>query len=224
MYKKYYEDMDYINNMKSNKEYHVMHMQLGSVAQMAGYREVTKANPTFAIAKELVPLFNVDEMFIKTFNKFVTNVKQEKDIIGKCMTELFHYIFNAGENYASMAQERAFAMLTMAYLEGDLNKLFDAGMRQNFTKMLGLEKNQLKYMLETIAQATLQNTVHYSLLMGGATSNYEQYFLRTNLEKQVPLYLDKIFWKILILLSQDVCCFDEVIIDFLRKKLEKMEK
>jgi len=44
--------------------------------------------------------------------------------LGKCLADLFHYIFNAGENLASMAQERAFAMIAMAYFDGDLDRLF----------------------------------------------------------------------------------------------------
>ena len=68
-------------------------------------------------------------MFLKAFSKFVCNVRDDKQIVKKCLVELFHYIFNAGENYSSLAQERAFAMLTLAYLDGDLDQLFNNNVR-----------------------------------------------------------------------------------------------
>jgi hypothetical protein len=115
-FKKLYEDLDYINNMKSAREYHKVHLELATVAQLAAYREITKASEPLPFGEGYIPMFNVDEMFLKTFYRFVANIREEKKLICKCLAELFHYIFNAGENLASMAQERAFAMLVMAYL------------------------------------------------------------------------------------------------------------
>lgn len=43
-------------------------------------------------------------MFLKTLAKFLGNLLDDKDLIGKGLTELFHFIFNAGENLASQAQ------------------------------------------------------------------------------------------------------------------------
>ena len=125
-YKKFYEDIDYINNMKSAQEYHKMHLKLTNVAEMALYRDVTKVSQNVLNEEDgYYGLFNADEMFLKAFCKFVANTREDKALMKKCIVELFHYIFNAGENYASMAQERAFAMVTLAYLDGDLNKLFN---------------------------------------------------------------------------------------------------
>jgi hypothetical protein len=37
-FKKYYEDLDYINNMKSAKEYHILHLKLSNICDMCFYR------------------------------------------------------------------------------------------------------------------------------------------------------------------------------------------
>ena len=41
-------------------------------------------------------------------------------------------------------------------------------------------------------------------------STYEKQLFQTNIEVLVTMYLDKIFWKILILMSKNVCRFDLV--------------
>lgn len=107
-----------------------------------------------------------------------------------------------------MAQERAFAMLTMAYFDGSLDPLFEQDKRDNFIKLLGIEKNQFQYMMETIAKATLHSTFNYLALTEPPRTAYETYFLKSNMEKMIPQYLDKIFWKILILLSRNIFPFD----------------
>ena len=38
--------------------------------------------------------FNVDEMFIKMFAKFIKNLKDEKEVLIKSIQEMFHYIVN----------------------------------------------------------------------------------------------------------------------------------
>ena len=83
--------------------------------------------------------------------------------------------------------------------------------------MLGVEASQFEYMLKAIAQATLKSTVNWLHQAESPRTSYEQYFLKANLEKLLPQYLDKIFWKILILLSQEICSFDQIILDFFRK-------
>lgn len=123
LYKKLYEDLDYINNMKSAREYHKLHLELTNITQLAGYREFSKSGSKVPLSPSILPQFNVDEMFVKTLAKFLSNILDDKDLIAKGLTELFHFIFNAGENLVSQAQERAFAMLVLAYLDGDLNKL-----------------------------------------------------------------------------------------------------
>lgn len=35
-------------------------------------------------------------MFLKTLSKFIVNVKEDKELLAKGITELFHFIFNAG--------------------------------------------------------------------------------------------------------------------------------
>ena len=92
---------------------------------MAAYREISKNKEPLPFDKNIAAIFNVDEMFLKTLYKFVRSAREEKQILGKCLAELFHYIFNTGENLASMAQERAFAMITLAYLDGNLDKLLE---------------------------------------------------------------------------------------------------
>ena len=63
-----------------------------------------------------------------------------------------------------MAQERAFAILTLAFLDGKLDSLFDEAVRDHFIKMLGVEKNEFKYMLESIVKATLLTSVNWKSL------------------------------------------------------------
>lgn len=40
-FKKYYEDLDYIRNMKHAKEYHAQHLSLASVCDLCSYRKFT---------------------------------------------------------------------------------------------------------------------------------------------------------------------------------------
>ena len=51
-------------------------------------------------------------------------------------------------------------MLTLAYLDGNLNQLLDPIIRDKFIAMLGIEKEKFKYMIDVIAKATLLNKVH----------------------------------------------------------------
>lgn len=95
LFKKLYEDLDYINNMKSAKEYHRLHLEITNITQLAGYREFSKAGRT-ALPTKILGRFNADEMFLKTLSKLVTNIIDDKELIAKGLTELFHYIFNAG--------------------------------------------------------------------------------------------------------------------------------
>lgn len=63
--------------MKSAKEYEMLHLMKTNVADLAGYREYsTVANK--AKNRYLLASFNVDEMFIKMFAKFIKNIKDEK--------------------------------------------------------------------------------------------------------------------------------------------------
>ena len=62
-------------------------------------------------------------------------------------------------------------------------------------------------MLESIAKATLQNTYNWLSLGPPEYSSYERYFLKTNMEKLVPQFADKIFWKVLIILSKGIFSF-----------------
>ena len=80
-----------------------------------------------------------------------------------------------------MAQERAFAMLTLAYLDGDLDQLFNNNVRSSFIDMLGVEKNKLKFMFETITKATLLTTVNWTLLGNSQMTSYERYFNQSNM-------------------------------------------
>ena len=105
---------------------------MGSVAQMAAYREVSKNQEPLPFDRNIAAIFNVDEMFLKILYKFVKSAREEKQILGKCLAELFHYIFNIGENLASMAQERAFAMIALAYLDGNLDSLLEPETQANF--------------------------------------------------------------------------------------------
>jgi hypothetical protein len=37
-FKKYFEDLDYMNNMKSSKYYHIMHLKMSNICELCFYR------------------------------------------------------------------------------------------------------------------------------------------------------------------------------------------
>lgn len=74
-------------------------------------------------------------------------------------------------------------------------------------KTLIVNSSQYRMMLETIIRTTLKTTMNMVRLKQPDKSSYEQYFLRANAEKNVPEFLDLIFQKILLLLSQGVCSY-----------------
>jgi hypothetical protein len=43
----------------------------------------------------------------------------------KCIKELFYYVKNEEINIFSQAQERAFALITLAYFDGNISQLFE---------------------------------------------------------------------------------------------------
>lgn len=118
--------------MKSAKEYQKLHLDLTNITQMAAYRELCKVDSKIASSVNTLAIsqFNIDEMFLKILAKFVVNIKGDQELLAKGIRELFHFIFNAGENLASLAHERAFAMLVMAYFQGDLDQLFSENVRK----------------------------------------------------------------------------------------------
>ena len=73
-------------------------------------------------------------------------------------------------------------------------------------------------MLESITKATLLTNVNWMALGPAQQTSYERYFLRSNMEKLVPQFCDRVFWKILILLSKDICNFDEIIMGLFKSK------
>jgi hypothetical protein len=79
--------------MKSAKEYEMLHLMKCNVADLAGYREYSTVGYKHK-NKYLLTNFNVDEMFIKLFAKFVKNVKDEKKVLMKGIQDMFHYIIN----------------------------------------------------------------------------------------------------------------------------------
>lgn len=67
-----------------------------NITQLAAYRELSKAGSKIPLTPNIVPQFNIDEMFLKTLVKFIGNMQEDKDLLAKGLTELFHFIFNAG--------------------------------------------------------------------------------------------------------------------------------
>lgn len=68
-------------------------------------------------------IFFLDEYYLKTLGSNMQYILTRKDLIVRNMKELFNFVLPWKEMSCSLAQERAFAMFVMAYLEGDLMKL-----------------------------------------------------------------------------------------------------
>ena len=115
-FKRYYEDLMYLSK-ETGGEYQRLHFALTNISDMAFYRKHT-------LLKNGMPMIrDMDEFFLKTLGMYLRNVVEHKELLEKALANLFEFIAEDDEYSISLAQERAFAMIALAYFEGDLSPL-----------------------------------------------------------------------------------------------------
>jgi hypothetical protein len=82
----------------------------------------------------------------------------------KAIQDLFHYIVNAKQNYSSLAQERAFAILTLAYFQGDITHLANQNRRNQFIIDLYCTHSQFAIHLKPLIKNSLKTKININKL------------------------------------------------------------
>ena len=96
VFKKYYEDLNYMRKMKESKEYNLYHYTKILVNDMAFYR-----SKSLIESKEEVVL---DDYFLKSIAASMHDIVDRADILVKNLQSLFGFVVSFNEMTYSLAQ------------------------------------------------------------------------------------------------------------------------